>query len=228
MRTTMSSAILAGAVSLLLVHPGVSHAGDIAKCEDGVAKSSRNVGKQEQKKNRMCVKEGFDDSTPASIRKLQGDLKRDKLVTCSRPAPNARGHGPVNGDPTTRGWTEEAAGNILRGVSRPVDGIVLDSNCHDKIAKRSGKKFDTELNAFRNCVRDNAPLTRSSRRVHPDRRDRPEGADLVQPKLEADVPPNATSRGSTRRPDDGAVPAAPTDDLRNCIGDSSIARPAWR
>jgi hypothetical protein len=46
--------------------------------------------------------------------------------------------------------TEKAIDDVHRAVfGDPVDGIVAGSKCDDKIAKRAGKKFDTELKAFR-------------------------------------------------------------------------------
>jgi hypothetical protein len=151
------------AATMFVVGVGSAARADDAKCQDGVAKGSRNVGNQEQKKNRKCVKDGSGDVTACvNAEGAKSAIKRTKLQDlyatggkCD-PVP-ALGVAP---DPDViADSTEAAAGNILRGAfGDPVDGIVLDSKCHDKIAKRAGKKFDTELKAFRSCVKDAAPL----------------------------------------------------------------------
>ena len=159
-RSKFASALVAAAFAMGVA--GAARADD-AKCQDGVAKGSRNVGNQEQKKNRKCVKDGAGDITACvDAESPKAAIKRTKLgdlyATGGKcdPVP-ALG---VNSDPTAiADTTEESSGDILRKTfGDPVDGIVAGSKCHDKIAKRTGKKFDAEMKAFRKCIKDAAPL----------------------------------------------------------------------
>lgn len=154
--STLCAALFAMAI-------GSAARGDDAKCQDGVAKGSRNVGNQEQKKNRKCVKDGAGDvDTCVDAESPKAAIKRTKLADlyatggkCD-PVP-ALGVNALPND--IADGTEAASGDILRAVfGDPVDGIVAGSKCDDKIAKRAGKKFDTELKAFRACVKNGAPL----------------------------------------------------------------------
>lgn len=158
-----SRVLSALAATMFVVGMGGAARADDAKCQDAVAKGSRNVGNQEQKKNRKCVKDGAGDVTACvDAEGAKAAIKRTKLQDlfatggkCD-PVP-ALG---VASDPDAiADGTEAASGNILKGAfGDPVDGIISGSKCHDKIAKRAGKKFDTELKAFRSCVKDAAPL----------------------------------------------------------------------
>jgi hypothetical protein len=138
------------------------------KCQDANAKASRNIANQEQKKNRKCVKDGAGDvdaCVDAEAAK-NSETKRGKLLElfdadgkCDPvPALGVNGGGAPAGSDTADG-TEQAAGDILRGVfGDPVDGIVAGDKCQDAIAKRAGKAFDAGLKGFRKCVKDAAPL----------------------------------------------------------------------
>ena len=159
-RSKFATALVAAAFAMGVA--GAARADD-AKCQDGVAKGSRNVGNQEQKKNRKCVKDGSGDvdacvdaASPKAATKAAklADLyatggKCDPLPAVGvNPSPAA-----VSAE------TEKSSGDILRKVfGDPVDGINAGGKCQDKIAKRAGKKFDTELKAFRACIKGGAPL----------------------------------------------------------------------
>jgi hypothetical protein len=213
------------AALLAMTIGSAARAGDIAKCEDAVAKGSRNVGNQEQKKNRKCVKDGSGDvDACVDAEGAKAAIKRTKLQDLYAVGGKCEGvAAQVNGDPDDiADGTEEAAGNILRGAfGDPVDGIVAESKCHDKIAKRAGKKFDTELKAFRACVKDATPLTQ----VEVDNCvatgvNDSKAQDTVQPKLEADMlgqcsfasPPAGLEDGDCSTCTDAATCA-------DCIGD---------
>jgi hypothetical protein len=188
---------------------GAAQAGDIAKCEDAVAKGSRNVGNQEQKKNRKCVKDGSGDvDSCVDTEGAKAAIKRTKLQDLYAPGGKCEGVvAQVNSDPNAiADATEEASGNILRGAfGDPVDGIVAGSKCHDKIAKRAGKKFDTELKAFRACVKDAAPLTPAEVAgcVATGVNDA-KAQGTVQPKLEADMAAQCTFSSPPAGLEDGS------------------------
>ena len=157
------SALCAGMFALAL---GSAALAQDDKCQDGNAKGSRNIGNQEQKKNRKCVKDaaGSDITTCVSTEGVKSAVKRTKLTDlfavgdkCD-PVPALGVNGTGGGNDTADG-TEQAAGDILRGVfGDPVDGIVPGDKCLDALAKRAGKGFDAGLKGFRKCVKDAAPL----------------------------------------------------------------------
>ena len=172
---------------------------DDAKCQDGVAKGSRNVGNQEQKKNRACVKDGAGDIDGCvDVESGKAAIQRGKLADLYAPGGKcdplpALG---VGSDPNDiADDTEASAGDILRKVfGDPVDGIAAGDKCQDKIAKRGGKKFDTELKAFRSCIKDAAPV--SSQAVIDGciatGVNDAKAQNTVQPKLQADMASQCT------------------------------------
>jgi hypothetical protein len=202
-------AVLAGVAALLLTQ-GVARAGDIAKCEDAVAKGSRNVGNQEQKKNRKCIKDGSGTVTSCvDTESAKAVVKGDKLDDLYATGGKCDGVvAQVNSDPNDiEADTVDASGDISRSVwgsAGETDGVVAGDKCSDKIAKRAGKKFDTELKAFRACVKDNAPLAGvagANACVTAGVNDA-KAQSTVQPKLDADVaaqcgafPPSGTEDG---------------------------------
>jgi hypothetical protein len=159
-RSKFASALVAAAFAMGVA--GAARADD-AKCQDAVAKGSRNVGNQEQKKNRKCVKDGTGDiDTCVDTESPKAAVKETKLVDLFAVGGKCDPVPPIGvnssaSDIATE--TETSSGDILRKTfGDPVDGIVAGSKCQDKIAKRAGKKFDTELKAFRSCIKDAAPL----------------------------------------------------------------------
>jgi hypothetical protein len=154
-----------GVAAFALVIGSAARAQD-DKCQDANAKGSRNIANQEQKKNRKCVKDGSGDVSACVAAEGEKSLiKRGKLLELFQvdgkcetlPAVGVNGGGAPAGSDTADG-TEQAAGDILRGVfGDPVDGIVLDDKCQDATAKRAGKAFDAGLKGFRKCVKDTAP-----------------------------------------------------------------------
>jgi hypothetical protein len=173
---------------------GTAARADDPKCQDAVAKGSRNVGNQEQKNDRGCIKNGSGDvTTCVNAEGAKSATKRAKLVDlyatggkCD-PVP-ALG---VNSDPNAiADGTEAAIDNVIKGVwGDPVDGVVAADKCSDAIAKRSGKKFDTELKAFRACVKGAAGFANQAAVdacVATGVNDA-KAQSTVQPKLDADV-----------------------------------------
>jgi hypothetical protein len=165
-RWKLMSALGATAVALAI---GSAARADDAKCQDGLAKASRNVANQEQKKNRKCVKHATSSDIDACVdtEGAKSAKKRTKLtdlfVTGGKcdpvPALGVNDSGTPAGNDVALG-TEDAAGDILRGVfGGTVNGIVPGDKCQDAIAKRAGKKFDTQLKAFRSCIKNAAPLS---------------------------------------------------------------------
>jgi hypothetical protein len=133
-----------------------------AKCQDAMAKSSRNVGNQEQKKNRKCVKDGSGDvsgcvNTPspkATDKATKVFELFDAGGKCETvPAVGVNNAGTPAGD-TAVDAVIDSSGDILRGVfGDPVDGIVAGDKCSDAIVKRAGKAFDSGLKGYRGCVK---------------------------------------------------------------------------
>jgi hypothetical protein len=166
MRTSYMFVSALGAAAFALAIGSVARAADpVAKCQDGNAKASRNIANQEQKKNRKCVKDGAGDiSACVNAEGAKSATKRGKLTDlfatddkCD-PVPGLGVNGGNGGNDTADG-TEQAAGDILRGVfGDPVDGIVAGDKCQDAIAKRAGKAYDAALKGFRKCIKDAAPL----------------------------------------------------------------------
>jgi hypothetical protein len=142
---------------------GSAAPGDDTLCQKAVAKRVRNIAKQQQKKNRKCVQDGSGDiSTCISFEADKAAIQRGKLVdlfAAGGKCETSAGLG-VHSDPNgIADLTENGAGDILRGAfGDPVDGIEAGSTCQDKIVKWAGTKFYAELNAFRRCVKDAAPL----------------------------------------------------------------------
>jgi len=167
---------------------------DERKCSDAVNKIARGIANQEQKKNRACVKDGMDDIDVCVDTEAETSTQqRAKLAAlfdiggkCD-PLPMFG----VNSNPQTiADAVERAAGDILRGAfGDPVDGIVSDNKCHDRIAKRMGKKLDAEMKAFRTCVKHLPGITSTmdienciASAINDTR-----AQNVVQPKLQADI-----------------------------------------
>jgi hypothetical protein len=151
-------------VAVFALAVGSAARADDAKCQDAVAKGSRNVGNQQQKKNRKCVKDG---SGNIDLCVFLVDAKAEEKAFKLRelfytggkcdPAPafgvNDGGAPGFPGDDVADG-TIDAAGDILRKVfGDPVDGIVAGDKCQDAVAKRAGKAFDSGLKGFRDCMK---------------------------------------------------------------------------
>jgi hypothetical protein len=225
MRVNKYGLAVCTALLAMTIGSAANAAPDIAKCEDAVAKGSRNVGNQEQKKNRKCVKDGAGDvDACVDAESPKAGIKRTKLQDLYAPGGKCDGvAAQVNPDANDiADDTEDAAGDILRGAfGDPVDGIVSGSKCHDKIAKRAGKKFDTELKAFRGCVKTNAPLTQLEvdACVAAGVNDA-KAQSTVQPKLLADITGQCTFSSPPAGLEDGAC-AACNDAacLATCVGD---------
>jgi hypothetical protein len=225
MRINKYGSAVCAALLAMTIGSAANAAPDIAKCEDAVAKGSRNVGNQEQKKNRKCVKDAVGENVDACVdaEGAKAAIKRTKLQDLYAPGGKCDGvAAQVNPDPDDiADDTEDAAGDILRGAfGDPVDGIVPGSKCHDKIAKRAGKKFDTELKAFRACVKTNVPLTPAEvvTCVGSGVNDT-KAQSTVQPKLEADMAAQCTFSSPPAGLEDGACSGcvdAPT--CATCIG----------
>jgi len=140
---------------------------DDRKCTDAVYKSARNIGNQEQKNDGSCVKNatggaGDDACVDAEGAKAAG--KRPKLTDlfaaggkCETPP--AFGVNTTGGGNDIADAIEDGADNIVRGVfGDPVDGLVNGDKCQQAIAKRTGKKYDTALKAFRGCAKSLAAV----------------------------------------------------------------------
>jgi len=171
---------------------------DDAKCQDGVAKGSRNLVNQEQKKNRACVKDGSGDIDGCvDVESGKAAIQRGKLADlyASGGKCNPVAALGVGSDPNDiADNTEGSAGDILRKVfGDPVDGIVAGDKCQDKIAKGAGKKLDSELKAFRSCIKDTAPVSQVTvdgciaTGVNDAK-----AQNTVQPKLQADMASQCT------------------------------------
>src|SRR5262245_46148896 len=226
-RTRLVSALVA---ACFVVAAGSAALADDAKCQDAVAKGSRNVGNQEQKKNRKCVKDGSGDiSGCVTPEGAKAAIKRTKLQDlyavggkCD-PVP-AVGVNPLPNDIADD--TEDAAGDIIRGIfGDPPDGVVAADKCSDKMAKRAGKKFDTELKAFRSCIKDAAPLANQAAVdacITTGVND-PKAQTTVQPKLQDDMdaqcaafPPAGTEDGACAGCSDAASCATCIGNIVDC------------
>ena len=225
MRTTGKFAILASAVALLLAQ-GVAR-GDDAKCQDAVAKGSRNVGNQEQKKNRKCIKDslGGDETTCVATESPKAAIKRTKLQNLyavgGKCDPVASF---VNPDPNDiADGTEDAAGDIIRAVwgsTTEVDGVVAGDKCSYKIAKRAGQKFDRQLKTFRFYLKNSGPITTQgqldsyieSSFLNPT-------ADTVQLKLDADVAAQCTTFPPSGLEDGACGSEVTAAGFSSCIGE---------
>src|SRR5258705_7083981 len=128
-RSKFATALVAAAFAMGVA--GAARADD-AKCQDGLAKGSRNVGNQEQKKNRKCVKDGTGDidtcvdteSPKAATKEAKlGDLLATGGKCDPLPAFGANASASDIADET-----EKSSGDILRKTfGDPVDGIVAGS-----------------------------------------------------------------------------------------------------
>jgi hypothetical protein len=142
------------------------------KCSDAMNKASRNIANQEQKHNRSSIKDGSGDVDMAIDQEAPKNAgatgKRQKLIDIFAAGGKCNGNDNmmvaklptygVNNDPNDiADQTEGGSDDYIRGVwGDPVDGIVpkTTSTCHDKIAKRLGKKYDAQMKAFRKCQKD--------------------------------------------------------------------------
>ncbi len=131
---------------------------DERKCTDAAYKAARNVGNQEQKGDRTCVKDGsgnIDGCVDAESSKAAD--KRAKLLELDDPGGKcattpAFGLNPNLAD--VADGVEEGADNILRGAfGDPVDIGAAGDKCADSVAKRAGKAYDAMLKSFRGCAK---------------------------------------------------------------------------
>src|SRR6185369_7206067 len=141
----------AAAVTLLAVVVGSAAIAQLTdderKCTDAAYKAARNVGNQEQKGNRTCVKDGSGNiDSCVSAESAKAADKRTKLVAlddaggkcATTPAfgLNANLDGIADS-------VEKGTDNILRGAfGDPVDIGAAGDKCADSLAKRSGKAYD--------------------------------------------------------------------------------------
>jgi len=132
---------------------------DERKCSDTVNKRGRNVGNQEQKGNRTCVKDGSASietcvaGTSSKANDQEAKLAEEYLAggKCN-PAPP---FGIAVDANTAALEVTDASDAIIRGVfGDPADGLVAGDKCADAVAKRGGKKFDTAMKAFRGCAKN--------------------------------------------------------------------------
>lgn len=141
---------------------------DERKCSDAFNKAVRNVGNQEQKANRKCIKDNLSgDATTCvdAVSAKAGDkeLKVEDLFEAGGKCDPNAAFG-VNDDGTPAGddggkAAEEGTDDILREIwGNPVDGIVAGDKCADAVAKRTGKIYDTILKGFRKCAKSQVSI----------------------------------------------------------------------
>jgi len=135
---------------------------DERKCSDTANKRGRNVGNQEQKANRTCVKDALQEACVAVTSQKaidQGQKLTDEFPGTGGKCDPLPGFGVNSPSTDIRDGVVEASDGIIRDVfGDPVDGIVAGDKCADAVAKRGGKKFDTALKAFRGCAKDAADI----------------------------------------------------------------------
>jgi len=229
-------AVSAIALALLVVGVGRTALGELSdderKCIDAVNKIARSIGNQEQKKDRACVKDGMDDiDLCVNGEAPNASVQRTKLVGLFDSGGKC-GTLPsfgLNPDPQSIcNAVERAAGDNLRGAfGVPVNGIIAGDKCHDRIAKRMGKKLDTEMKAFRTCMKTLPGITSTGDfetcigAAIADQR----AQIVVQPKLQADIehvcdiagaPPAGLEDGSCGTCTDTASCAGCLGDLVDC------------
>jgi hypothetical protein len=229
-------AVSAIAVALLVMGVGRTALGQLSdderRCIDAVNKIARSIGNQEQKKDRACVKDGMDDiDLCVNGEAANAGVQRAKLVglfDSGGKCETLPSFG-LNSDPQSIcNAVERAAGDNLRGAfGNPVNGIVAGDKCHDRIAKRMGKKLDTELKAFRTCIKTLPGITSGldfdtciASAIADDR-----AQNVVQPKLLTDIegqcdiagaPPAGLEDGSCSSCTDAASCAGCLGDLVDC------------
>ncbi len=132
---------------------------DERKCSDTANKRGRNVGNQEQKANRTCVKDGngsIEACVAATSSKAtdQGAKLADEYLAGGKcdPLPPFGVESPASA--ITAGVVAGSDGIVRDVFGDPADGIVAGDKCADAVVKRGGKKFDTALKAFRKCAKD--------------------------------------------------------------------------
>ena len=154
--------VSAAAVPLILAMVGSMAIAQLTdnerKCADAVYKSARNVGNQEQKNDRTCVKDGAGD-IDACVDSEGGKAaaKRAKLLELDDPGGKcatspAFGVNPNLADVADR--VEDGTDNVLRGAfGDPVTVGAAGDKCGDAVAKRAGKMYDAILKSFRGCAK---------------------------------------------------------------------------
>src|SRR5262245_11192522 len=159
---TSCRVLSAAAVTLLAVVVGgaaiAQLSDDERKCTDAVYKSARNVGNQEQKNNRTCVKDGAGNiDACVDAEGAKAAAKRAKLLELDDPGGKCETTPAfgVNSDlGAVADGVEDGTDNVLRAAfGDPVDVGVAGDKCGDSIAKRSGKAYDFMLKAFRSCAK---------------------------------------------------------------------------
>ncbi len=159
---TSSKVLSAAAVTLLAVVVGSAAIAQLTdderKCTDAAYKAARNVGNQEQKGNRTCVKDGSGNiDSCVSAESSKAADKRAKLLELDDPGGKcatlpAFGLNASLSD--VADGVENGTDNILRGAfGNPVTVGAAGDKCGDSIAKRSGKAYDSILKAFRGCAK---------------------------------------------------------------------------
>ncbi len=130
---------------------------DERKCADAVYKSARNVGNQEQKGNRTCVKNGngnIDACVDAESSKA-GD-QRAKLLALDDAGGTCATTPAFGVNPNLPGIAdriEDGTDNVLRGAFGDPVTVGAGDQCGDAVAKRSGKMYDAMLKSFRGCAK---------------------------------------------------------------------------
>ncbi len=159
---TSCRVLSAAAVTLLAVVVGSAAIAQLTdderKCTDAAYKAARNVGNQEQKGNRTCVKDGngnIDSCVDAESSKAAD--KRAKLLELDDPGGKCAttpAFGLNANLAAVADGVENGTDNILRGAfGDPVDVGAAGDKCGDSVAKRSGKAYDSILKAFRGCAK---------------------------------------------------------------------------
>ena len=160
---TSCRVLSAAAVTLLAVVVGSAAIAQLTdderKCTDGAYKSARNVGNQEQKNNRTCVKDGSGNiDACVDAEGAKAAEKRAKLLELDDAGGKCETN-PAFGLNADLGdvadGVEDGTDNILRAAfGDPVTVGVAGDKCGDAIAKRSGKSYDFMLKSFRGCAKD--------------------------------------------------------------------------
>ena len=134
---------------------------DERACSDAINKIGRSIGGQEAKANRSCVKNGDGDiSDCVGAESDKASDKRGKLIAAYSGVANGKcatlpSFG-VNADPgVIADQLEAGADDIVAAIyGTPPNGVLAGDACADKLAKDSGKKYDTVLKVFRACAKD--------------------------------------------------------------------------
>lgn len=149
-RCRLMSAAVASALAVVV---GSAALADDAKCRDAVYKTARNVGNQEQKGNGACIKGGAACTGTTSPKASDQAGKLAALFNTGGKCDPVPAFGTNPGGPSviSQGIID-GSDNIILGIfGDPPTGVAAGDKCQQAIAKRTGKKYDTQLKAFRTC-----------------------------------------------------------------------------